>query len=175
MQRTFVFLTLIFATFNSWAFEYTVEVTEQQLQQQLARIMPVQQEKYFVTVVLSDPVLELAKEGNEVGLFANIKMMAPGGIQGSGRAKVMGGISYKKETGSFYLDNPKIAHLEVDQIPAQFHENIKELAQMALSNSMANRALFTLRDENVQEKLAKSVLQSVKIASGKIVMVLQMN
>ena len=175
MQRITVFMALLLISFHSFAFNYTVELTEQQLQQQLSRIMPIQQEKFLVTVILSDPILELAKDSDQIGLFANIKMTAPGGIQGSGRAKIMGNIRYKSETGSFYLNNPKIAHIEVDQIPEQYHSNIKELAQMALTNTMTNRALFTLRDDNKQEKLAKSVLKSVTVNSGKIIINLEMN
>ena len=175
MRRIVYLVVLFFASTSCWAFDYTVEVTQQQLQEQLTRMMPIQKEEFFVTVELSNPVLELVDEGNQIGMFANIKMTAPGGIQGSGRTKVMGGISYKKETGSFYLHDPKIAQLEIDQIPVQFHSNIRQLAQMALSSSMTNRALITLRDDNMQQKLAKSMLQSVKIAGGKLLITLQVN
>lgn len=172
MYRFTHFLFLIFVSANSWAYNYTVELTEAQLQQQLASMMPITQEKMFVTVTLSQPVLDLGMGGDKIGVFSSLDISAPGGIKGTGRAKVEGRISYKKENGSFYLYNPTISHIEIDQVPAQFHSNVKQLAQLALNSSIKGKPIFTLTEDNSQEKLAKSMLQSVKVESGKLLITL---
>lgn len=175
MPRILVFLLMILISCNSWGFSYTVEFTEQQIQQQLSRLMPFKKEEMFVTIIVSDPTIELGKPDGTIGVFANLQAQAPGGIRGSGKTKITGNLSYKKETGSFYLNNPKIAHIEIDQIPSQFHDNIRKLAQFALSSAVENKALFTLKDDNAQQQLAKSTLQSVKIIPGKLVVTLAMD
>jgi hypothetical protein len=174
MFRLAIFLATLVIANTSWAFSYTVEFTEQQLQQQISRLMPITKEHMLITVTLSDPVLELGGQNHNIGVTANMKIQAPGGIQGTGRTKIVGDISYKKENGSFYLYKPEIAHIEIDQIPAEFHANIRDLAQLALSNSISNKALFTLKDNNEQQRLAKSVLQSVTVTPGKLVIVLSL-
>lgn len=172
MYRFTYFLFLIFVSANSWAYNYTVELTEAQLQQQLASMMPITRERMFVTVTLSQPILDLGMGGDKIGVFSSLDISAPGGIKGTGRAKVEGRISYKKENGSFYLYNPTISQIEIDQIPAQFHSNVKELAQLALNSSIKGKPIFTLKEDNTQEKLAKSMLQSVKVESGKLLITL---
>jgi len=172
MLKSFILISLLLATGNSWAYDYTVEITEDQLQQQLIKMMPVKREQMFVTVTLSNPVLELGIEGNKVGVNSDLEMTAPGGIKGTGHAKIVGNISYKKENGNFYFYKPTIAELEIDQVPAQFHDNVKQLAQYALTNSLGSKPIFTLQDDNQQQKLAKSMLKSVDIKPGKILITL---
>ena len=172
MHRFTMITILLLTTTTSWAFDYKVEVTQDQLQQQISKMMPVTQEKMFVTVTLSDPVLELGIEGNKLGMFSNISITAPGGIKGTGRTKITGNISYKKETGEFYFYNPTIAQIEIDQIPSEFHSNIKELAQYALTSATRNKPIFQLKNDDPQQKMAKSVLKSVEVVPGKILVTL---
>lgn len=168
---TLTMLLLVVAT-TSWAFDYQVEVTQEQLQQQISKMMPVTQEKMYVTVTLSDPVLELGIDGNKLGMFSNVGITVPGGIKGTGRAKVTGNISYKKETGEFFFYKPTVAHIEIDQIPSEFHSNIKELAQYALNSAIRNKPIFKLSDNDPQQKMAKSMLKSVDVKPGKILVTL---
>lgn len=173
MKYRFTHLLILFIfSSSSWAYDYTVELTEAQLQQQLASMMPITKEKMFVTVTLSKPALELGVGGDKIGVFSNLDISAPGGIKGTGRAKVEGRISYKKQTGEFFLYNPTISQIEIDQIPNQFHSNVKQLAQLALNSSIKGKPIFTLTDNNSQEKLAKSMLKSVKVEPGKILITL---
>ena len=172
MYRFTHFLVLALLSTTSWAYSYTVELTEAQLQQQLASMMPITREQMFVTVTLSQPVLDLGMGGDKIGVLSSLAISAPGGVKGTGRARVEGRISYKKETGSFYLYDPTISHIEIDQVPAQFHSNVKELAQLALNNSIKGKPIFRLKEDNAQQKLAKSMLQSVKVEPGKLLITL---
>lgn len=172
MFRLTQFLLLLIIANTSWAYSYTVELTEAQLQQQLASMMPVTREQMFVTVTLSEPILELGNGGDKIGVFSSLDITAPGGIKGTGRAKIEGRISYKKQTGEFFLYNPTITHIEIDQVPAQFHSNIKQLAQLGLNGALKGKPIFKLDDTNSQQKMAKSMLQSVKIEPGKLLITL---
>lgn len=175
MKKIILSAILTLLSHNVWAYNYTVELTQQQLQQQLAAMMPVEKEAFFVKVVLSEPRIDLLEGSNELGVFTNIKLVAPGGVEGTGRARITGTISYKKQDGSFYLHNPKLTQLEIDQIPSQYHAKVQELGQFALDNSVSHRPLFTLSDDDMKQKMAKSVLQSVTVNSGKLIIVLNVN
>ena len=168
MYRSSLLIIFLLISGISLGADYKIEITQEQLQQQLVKMMPLKQEKMFVTVTLSSPVLELGIDGNKVGIFSNLDVIAPGGIKGTGRAKIVGTISYKKETGDFFLYKPTIAQIEIDQIPAEFHSNVKQLAQYALDSSIKNKPIFTLNDDNTQQKMAKSILKSVEVQPGKL-------
>lgn len=172
MFRSGLILLMLLVSSTAWSYNYTVELTEAQLQQQLSSMMPITKEHMFVTVTLSEPILDLGSGGDKVGVFSSLDISAPGGIRGTGRAKVEGKISYKKETGEFFLYNPTISHIEIDQVPAQFHSNVKQLAQVALDSAIKGKAVFRLDENNSQQKMAKSVLQSVKIEPGKLLITL---
>ena len=172
MSRIALVMLLMLSATAGWAFDYKVEVTQDQLQQQIIKMMPVTQEKMLVTVTLSDPVLELGIEGNKLGMSSNIGISAPGGIKGTGRAKIIGNISYKKQTGELFFYNPTITQIEIDQIPSEFHSNVKELAQYALSSAIKNKPIYQLRDDDPRQKMAKSMLKSVEVVPGKILVTL---
>lgn len=169
MYRYLLFTLLFVSANTSWGNDFTVEITEAQLQEQIVKLMPVTQEKMFVTVTLSEPVLELGIEGNKVGVQSKLQVDAPGGVKGTGKAKIVGNISYKKETGEFFVYKPTIAEIQIDQLPDQLQSNVKELAQYALNSSIKNKPIFTLEDSNPQQKMAKSMLKSVEVKPGKLV------
>lgn len=172
MKRLMLTIVLSVLSTNSWAYSYTIELTQQQLQQQIDTLMPVEKEAYFVKVILSDPRIDLAEDSDKIGMFTNIELVAPGGVKGTGRARIAGTISYRKENGSFYLNNPTLTQLEIDQIPPQYHAKVRELGQFALDNAVSQRPIFTLDDDDMREKMAKSALQSVTVNNGKLVIVL---
>ncbi|MGD8567307.1 MAG: DUF1439 domain-containing protein [Gammaproteobacteria bacterium] len=172
MNRLMLFVVMSVFSINTWAYSYTIELTQQQLQQQINAIMPVEKEAYFVKVILSGPRIDLAQGGNQLGVFTNIELVAPGGIRGTGRARIAGTISYRKDSGSFYLNNPKLTQMEIDQIPPQYHAKVRELGQFALDNAMSQRPLFTLDDNDMKQKMARSALESVTVNDGKLVIVL---
>jgi len=172
MYRISSFILLLLASNISFGSDYQLEITQDQLQQQLTKMMPLKQEKMFVTVTMSNPVLELGVEGNKVGVFSNLDVTAPGGVKGTGRARIVGTISYNKETGDFFLYKPTITQIEIDQIPSSFHSNVKQLAQYALDSSITNKPIYNLSDQNPQEKMAKSMLKSLEVKPGKLLVTL---
>jgi hypothetical protein len=172
MKRLMLAIVLCVLSTNTWAYNYTIELTQQQLQQQIDTIMPVEKEALFVKVILSDPHIDLAEGSNTLGMFTNIELIAPGGVRGTGPARIAGTISYRRENGSFYLNNPTVTQLEIDQIPSQYHAKVRELGQFALDNAVNQRPIFTLDDNDVRQKMAKTALESVTVNDGKVVIVL---
>ena len=134
--------------------------------------MPVVKKKYFVTVKISDPKIDLIKETDEVGILANIDASAPGGIKGSGEVMIQGSLDYDPKKGEFYFKNPKIVSLKIDQVPADFIPDIQALAQTALSKALATYPVYKFKDDDLKHRLAKSVLKSLKVQNEKLVITL---
>ena len=172
MFRTLVIILIAFASQMVSALDYTQEITEQEIQEKVSAFMPVVKKKYFVTVKISDPKIDLIKETDEVGILANIDASAPGGIKGSGEVMIQGSLDYDPKKGEFYFKNPKIVSLKIDQVPADFIPDIQALAQTALSKALATYPVYKFKDDDLKHRLAKSVLKSLKVQNEKLVITL---
>jgi hypothetical protein len=152
----------------SHAFTYTQEFTEMELQEKIEGMMPLEKKKYFITLIVTAPKLDLLEESNELSIKADLAVYAPGRIKGSGTTTISGSITYNPSQGSFHLINPTVVKLHVNGIPEKFQPKIKQMAQTAISNAMSNVALYRLKDNDLKQKLAKSVLESVEISNVKL-------
>ena len=130
--------------------------------------MPLIKQMYFITVEITSPKIELKDSENTLQMQANIAMRAPGNHQGSGKTTIAGTLSYNKKEGSFYFNQPTIIDLHVNNVADAYQPQIKQVTQIALSNAMQAFPVYTLKDDNVKHKLAKSTLDSVKVKNGKL-------
>lgn len=172
MFRCIIFIFLSFVSHLAFALDYTHEITQQEIQEKVSALMPIEKKKYFVTVKVSNPKIDLIKKTNEIGIFANIEAIAPGGIKGSGEVMINGTLDYDPKEGSFYFKNPTIISLVIDKVPNKYIPKIQVIAQKALSKAMAVYPVYKFKDDNLKHTLAKAVLKSLKVTNEKLVLTL---
>jgi hypothetical protein len=172
MARCIIFIFLSFVSQLVFALDYTHEITQQEIQEKVSAFMPIEKKKYFVTVKVLNPKIDLIKTTDEIGIFANIEVIAPGGIKGSGEVMIKGTLDYGPKEGSFYFKNPTIISLVIDKIPHKFIPKIQGIVQKALSMAMAVYPVYTFKDDNLKHTLAKAVLKSLKVENEKLVLTL---
>ena len=163
MKKIILIAALILYAQVALAFSYTLQISEDELQAKVSDMMPIEKKKFFITVILSNPHIDLAVGNNEIGLFSHIEILAPGGIKGEGKAKISGSLSYDSEKSEFYFKNPKIVNLQSENIPPNLLPKVKQIAQLAASQFLSVRPIYKLTDKNLKQRLAKAVLQSVKV------------
>ncbi|HED35710.1 MAG TPA: DUF1439 domain-containing protein [Gammaproteobacteria bacterium] len=168
IKRILLAIFLMASTQLAMAFSYTLEISEQDLQEKISKMMPMEKKKYFVTVILSSPEVSLADGNNEIGVFSHVKVIAPGGIQGTGKVSITGSLRYDSDKGEFFFNHPEIVSLEVDDVPEKYLPNIKNIAQSVVGKVLATRPVYKFKDDNLKHKLAKSVLESIKIENRKL-------
>lgn len=166
--RILLALFLMASSQLAMAFSYTLEISEEELQEKISKMMPMEKKKYFVTVILSNPDVNLADGNNEIGVFSHVKVIAPGGIQGTGKVSIVGSLRYDADKGVFFFNDPEIVNIEVDDVPEKYLPNIKNIAQSVAGKVLATRPVYKLNDDNLKHKLAKSVLQSIKVEKSKL-------
>lgn len=162
---------LAFSNFTS-ALSYTIEITEQELQDKVSAMMPMVKKKFFIAVTVSDPIVDLINESNQIGILVNIKVSAPGGIKGSGKANIKGALIYNKEKGAFYLDNPTIVSMDVDKVSNKFSSKIQKISQLALSKALSRYPVYKFKDDNMKQQLAKAVLESITVENERLLITL---
>lgn len=154
------------------AFSYTLEITEPELQEKVLKIMPLVKKKFFVTVTLSEPKVDLQSENNNIAIFFRVDVTAPGGIKGMGKLKVSGSLKYEPKKYEFFLKDPVLESLEIDKVPDKFMPKIKNMSQNIITKVLAKRPVYKLRDNNLKHKLAKSLLQSITVKNEILYLVL---
>lgn len=162
-MRTLLILIGLFFTHITMAFTYTLEIPEYQLQEKLEAKLPIEQKKLFVTVRIPEAQINLIKETNQVGIFAHVETIVPGGLKGSGRAKVIGSLEYDPENGAFYFKDILIESIEIDRIPNTLSASVKELTQVAFKRVLNHYPVYRFKDENTRHKLAKNMLKEIKV------------
>lgn len=148
---------------------YTVVISEAELQSKVMAMMPMEKTKFFVTVTLSNPDIDLSLGEHKLGLFSDIKLSAPGGIKGTGSLKIIGALEYHADEGAFYFKDPQIVSLESQNISAKMLPKVTELAQLAVQEFMSSEPVYRLRDDDLKQQFAKSMLQSVTVEKGKLI------
>jgi len=154
------------------AFSYTVEISEAELQAKVSAMMPMEKTAFFVTVILSKPKVDLTKGNNEIGLFAHVEVQALGNIKSSGEVEITGSLSYQADKTAFFLHDPKIVRLEIKNASEKVTLSVKKVVEIATRKILATRPIYTLSDDNLKHKLAKSVLKSIKVENEKLHIIL---
>lgn len=171
MFRAAVLLGLVLVSNLALAFSYTVEIPEQEIQEKLAAKMPLKAKKLLAKVILSNPAVDLIKDSNRIGVAADFEARLPG-IKGKGRVNIIGDLSYNPDKGEFYLHKPEIASLTLDKLPDQYDEDIRRVLQPLAAKALEAHPVYKLKDDDLRQKLAKAVLQSVSVKNEKLVVVL---
>ncbi len=167
-MKYIIILMLVTIANLTHAFAYTQEFTEIELQEKIEAMMPLEKKKYFFTLIVTSPKLDLLEQSNQLNIKANIAVLAPGKIKGTGSLTISGSITYNPAQGAFHLLNPTIVDIHIDGIPDIYQPKIKQLAQSAITNALSTSPLYRLKDDDLKQKLAKSVLESVIIKNEKL-------
>ena len=145
------------------AFSYTLEISEAELQDKVNAMMPLEKKKFFVTTILTNPILDLIETKNEISISTNVEVKAPGNISGNGTVIFTGTLRYENDPGSFYFDNLNVVSLTIDQVPSETLPKIKKMLEFVAKKYLATKPVFTFKDDNLKHKLAKSTLKSIAV------------
>lgn len=165
---------------RSTMLSYSAEFSSADIQTRVDAMKPIKVQKAFISMEMQDPKVSLIAQSNEIAVSSSILIESTllKSTQYSAkhllipaRASIQAGLRYEPSEGAFYLLNPKVTALEIDKVPEAMKPKARELAQALTTGFFAKRPVFVLRDDQVKQCLAKSVLQSVRVQGDKIIAV----
>jgi len=165
---------LVLALCSSLASAYTIELTQQQLQERLEGMMPMHRDRYFMKVTLDQPVVDLAVGDGMLGFEGVITIDAPGNMGGEVAVKIAGELVYDPDQGAFFFKKPKILSLDTSQILSGNEAQVKSVIEPLASKYLERKPVYLLQDDDLKQQLAKAVLQSVTVEDNKLVLELSM-
>jgi len=166
-------LIILFSPLAS-ALSYTLEVSEQEVQQRVAEKMPLEKKWLAFKIILSNPHVDLIKGTKQVGLQVDVAVSGPGHLNGNGQAQASGELQYQADKAEFHLLDPKIISLHIDKVSADMQATIQAVAQTALSKALASLPIYRLKDDKLKDKLAKAVLESIEVKNERFLLHLKL-
>lgn len=163
MSSRIFFICLLLLPSFATALSYTLKITQQELQEKLAKQLPIEKKAAYISAKIVDARVDLIEGGDEIAVFTKIDLLLLGSIKGAAQAYVKGRITYNQEKGAFYLIKPNIVSLEIEEIPADLVSEIKKIMQISLEKAVQIYPIYKFNEKNIQEKMAKSLLESIQV------------
>ena len=171
-MKKLILVILFLYSPGGMAFSYTLELTEPELQDKANSLMPLEKKKFFITTILTNPIIDLVNGSGEINLTTDVQVKAPGNLSGSGVVSFIGSIRYENETGSFYFDNLRVVSLEIGQIPNETLPKVQKMLEFVAKKFLSVKPVYTFKDNNLKHKLAKAALKSVAIENERLLVLL---
>ena len=166
------FMVLLMSTTQALA--YTVELSEDELQEKIEAKMPLEKTKYLINVVLTEPDVELVEGSDRIGFKCKIMAKLPGGIEATGDAYIDGNISYNSDKGEFHLVDPELKDLNINGVSEKYKEKIRKIVEKVVKKSLAQFPVYRFKDNRLKHKLAKALLDSVVVKNQRLILELSL-
>jgi len=127
----------------------------------------------FATLKLTRPAVYFEQRSNRIGLAVTVTTSMPGYIMAKGSGAIDGDLEYRQETGEFYLRDPKVRCLEIENLPSEAVMLLRQLLQEMAQQSLQLMLVYQLNDNDLRQRMARSVLQSVTVRNGKSILELE--
>jgi len=168
MQRVLSFICLCLMSTLVLGFTQNLVLTEQELQQRLNDMTPMQRNTVYANIVLTDAKIDLLESANQLAITAYLDATVLGGLHGSGKVSVQGSLSYNPKEGAFYLHRPKLQDLHIDQLKPEIVAQLKPLIEDVIIQALRNKPIYRLNDEDIRQSLLKATLKDVQIKDNQV-------
>lgn len=166
-----VLIALLFGA--SCGATYTVKLSASDIEQALARRLPVSTTKLFVTVALRAVSVEFMLDEDRVLVRPQVEVSVAGQTALSGHALIEGQIRYASGMGELFVDEPKVVDVAIPGLPAAIRSSTEEVIARIGESYLASTPVYRLNPDDFQQALTKLVLKSVKVRQGRLEIVLR--
>ena len=172
MRRFLLGVVLSCALSAGCTVSYTISLSASDIQQTLQRKLPISKSKLLVTATVRALDVELMESGNRILLRPEVDLSIVGQSALRGRAVVAGQIRYAPETGEFFFDQPTVAEVVIEGLPATLRAPAEEVIARCAEGYLSSAPVFQLKQSDFKQSLAKLVLKSVQTRHGRLEIVI---
>jgi len=115
-SKIIIFLTLLFSS-TLFGFSYDIELSQKQLQEKIEKKFPFKKKKFFTTITLTKPKVNLKDASDKIYINLDITINVTKKISFDAYTELDGNIYYDNDSKKFYLKDFKINELVMDKVP----------------------------------------------------------
>jgi len=159
---------ILIAVFSGW--EKTIVITQTDIEQTLNQHFPMKNTGRFTRVNVKEPLVQLQNGSERInfGLTIDIEVVKPKQAHYSGNILMSANLAYDSDKGSFYLVDAEIEQFDIDGVSAAKAALITKATTKLLYFSLDRWPVYTLKQSDVKQNLAKILLKSVEVKEGNI-------
>ncbi len=173
-KKSPLFAMLLGMLFSFNAAAYSVELSKDDIQQQVNRYFPLEQATPLSKLSYSNPVVILNPSTNRIGLEVSIRIEVPGILPVEGRGQIDGNLEYRQQTQQFYLHDPKLTNVRFANSSHELASVVQQIVTNISQQSLPLILVYDLKDDDLRQKMAKSVMKAVRVKEGKIYLDLEL-
>jgi hypothetical protein len=156
------------------SYEYTLEFSQSDIQQQIDKMLPIKKETFLAVVTLDQASVVFIEKSDQLVLESKLFLTSIAGVNSQGDIRIQGGISYNSAEGAFYFHQAKIIRLNIEGVPAEVIPTLKDLAQQGLTQSLSKQPIYVLKKGDMGQQIVKSKLKSVIIKDQKLISIMSL-
>jgi len=175
MNRLKLFFGLWLLGASMGAQAYTFEFNRSELQQYVVEYFPFSQQTPFSRITYSNPSVVLNEKTNRIGLEVTARAEMPGMMPITGRGRIDGDLEYRRDTHQFYLHEPKISKVRFANADYKLTGTVQQMVDSISQQSLPVIFVYELKDNDLRQKMAGSVLKKVTVRQGKLLVDVDLN
>jgi len=149
-------------------FAYRVTLDAAGIERRIVDFFPWQTGTHSISLSLEKPKVRLNEAENRIHLLTDLVIGLPGQIHASGHVEVAGSLVYQADAGAFLFDKPEICQFSVMSIPSRYMLPLRRIMSKFLARHLTNLPVYSFNQQNLQHRLAKTVLKKVEIKNNKL-------
>ena len=155
---------------------YVLTFSEEQIRQKLSGKLPLTKTYFFIIhVTLNNPRIELREGSHRINagmdVILNISLLNERNSLG-GSVDVSAQVTYRPETGEFFLADPLVERFSVHGIPEKLTSRVNEAMGKALNEYYAAHPIYTLKATDAKHAAARLLLKDVTVQGRAVVVTL---
>ncbi len=174
LKKSPLFAILLGMLFSFNATAYSIELSKDDLQQQVSLYFPLVQATPLSKLTYSNPVVILNPNTNRIGLEVTIRIEVPGMLPVEGRGQIDGNLEYRQQTQQFYLHDPKLTNVRLANSSYELAGAVQQIVTNISQQSLPLILVYDLKDDDLRQKMVKSVMKSVTVKEGKVYLDLEL-
>ena len=152
------------------AYAWTVELTQDELQTRVNRMVPLEKNQLVFTLLVSAIDVELKEGSDRVGLIGKMEIKSPHFSTGKGMAYIEGKPVYQPADGAFYFTDAQVKDVRFENVPDKYRAVIGKLFEIAIRDRLAETPIYKLDKAKTKQQIARTLLKSVKVVDRKLVL-----
>jgi hypothetical protein len=175
MKKNIIFVLLLSIFFISCSTSsYTVNISQNELQEHIDKKFPIEQHIMFGKLSLANPKIKLDDINHRVIVGFDFKYKMPFFPQQSAFMEASGILTYDKTKSAFFLHKPKMENI------TYLDSSLKSVVPTSISNMMNDfiseffikQEIYKIKDDSLKSKLYKKTLQKIEINNGNLQLIL---
>lgn len=156
-------LLLLTLTACSAPFRSTIAISEAELQQKVQKRFPVEKRVLVAKLALENPSVRLEAGNDRVFLDLDASASVGPLARYPGHVSVSGKLAYDDEMKALFLDDAIVHRVDIPDLPAEFHDPVREAATVALRAHLATTPVHRIKGGT-----AKMFVKDVKVEDKRV-------